>query len=1106
MRSQTGGFLLLFGFAAAASAAQPVEPSHPVTLRDPEIHLLYHSDVSRPLWLMPVIPPLEEEGEWRFHPVKLIRPPRLVPKGWVDPLAPASSTALAPLVATNPGLSFDGVGAGFPGFSVTGAPPDTNGAVGATQYVQWVNTSFAVFNKSTGAVVYGPAAGNSLWQGFGGPCETTNSGDPVVMYDKAANRWVMTQFSINQSTSQFFQCVAVSTTSDATGTYRRFAYNFTGFNDYPKGGVWPDGYYLTFNMFNAAGTSFLGARVCAVDRNQMITASGTPGAIQCFQLSTTYGGLLPADLDGATAPPAGSPNYMVAFDDVGNNGLNLWKFHVDWTNTANTTLTGPTKITSAAFSPACGGGTCIPQPSTTQQLDSLADRLMFRLAYRNFGSYESLVVNHSVTVGTTASGVRWYEVRSPGATPTVFQSGTYSPDAASRWMGSIAQDQQGNMLLGYSVSSSSVRPSIRYTGRLVSDAAGTMQAESSLMAGVGSQTGGLSRWGDYSAMTIDPVDDCTFWYTNQYLKTTGSFNWSTRVGSFKFSGCGGTATPDFSIAASPSSLTIVQGASGTSTVTVTSVSGFGSAVGLSCSGLPAGVTCGFSPASVTPPANGSTTSALTVSVSSSAAAGGYSLQVDGTSGSLSHGAPISLTVTPSGGGGPQTAVFDATLKAPSCAAVGGSCDSGPSLLRGRDGLGPEPNQPNTIASSCADGTSGTFHSDESNDAIKVSTLDGTSFAAGKTVRIDATVWAWTSPSADHLDLYYAANAASPTWTFIGTLTPTVAGSQVLSATYTLPTGAQQAVRAQFRYQGSASACTSGSYNDRDDLVFAVSSVAPPPDFTVSASPASVTIAQGASGTSTATVGSLNGFSSAVGLSCTGLPAGATCSFNPASVTPLPGGSAGSSLTVSVGASTATGVYSLSVVGSSGATTHSAALSLTVTPAGGGPQTATYDATLKAPRCAVVGSSCDSGPSLLLGRDGKGPEPNQPNTINSSCADGTSGTFHSDESNDRVKVSTVDGSSFAAGKSVRIDATVWAWTTPSADHLDLYFAANAASPTWTFIGTLTPTVAGSQTLSATYTLPAGSLQAVRAQFRYQGSASACTTGSYNDHDDLIFAVQ
>jgi hypothetical protein len=174
--------------------------------------------------------------------------------------------------------------------------------------------------------------------------------------------------------------------------------------------------------------------------------------------------------------------------------------------------------------------------------------------------------------------------------------------------------------------------------------------------------------------------------------------------------------------------------------------------------------------------------------------------------------------------------------------------------------------------------------------------------------------------------------------------------------------------------------------------------------------------------------------------------------------------------------------------------------------GGGAQAATFDAALQAPRCAVVGSSCDSGATLLLGRDGRGPEPNQPNTINDSCADGTSGTFHADESNDRLKVSTVDGTSFAPGKMVRVEASVWAWTTPSADRLDLYYAANAASPSWTFLATLTPTVAGASTLSATYALPSGGLQAVRARFRYQGSATPCGTGSYNDHDDLVFAVE
>ena len=474
------------------------------------------------------------------------------------------------------------------------------------------------------------------------------------MYDKAAQKWVMTQFSV--SGGSFYECVAVSTTSDATGSYRRFAYQFTNFDDYPKGGVWPDGYYLTFNMFNAAGTSFLGSRVCALDRLRMITTSGTPGAMQCFQLTSTYGGLLPADLDGAAAPPSGAPNYALAFDDVNNNGLNLWKFHVDWTTPANSTFTGPTKITTASFTPACGGGTCIPQSGTTQQLDSLADRLMNRLAYRNLGGTESLVVTHSVTAGSAASGVRWYEVRSPNGTPSLYQQGTFSPDTSARWMGSAAMDQQGNLLVGYSASSSSLKPSIRYTGRLAGDALGTLQTENTLITGTGSQTGGLSRWGDYSAMTIDPVDDCTFWFTTEYLKANGSFNWSTRIGSFRFPSCGGTATPDFSLSASPASVSVVRSASASSTVTVSSSGGFNSAVSLSASGLPTGVTAAFSPTSVTPPANGSGTSSLTFTASSTATTGTFAVTVTGTSGSTSRTTSISLTVT--AGGGPVTVFSD----------------------------------------------------------------------------------------------------------------------------------------------------------------------------------------------------------------------------------------------------------------------------------------------------------------------------------------------------------------------------------------------------------------------------------------------------------------
>ncbi|KZC35673.1 MULTISPECIES: hypothetical protein [Rhodanobacter] len=477
------------------------------------------------------------------RPEDFSKSPRIHPLHPLPPLAPGNQTdgavqhtitgAFAPAL----GAGFEGVGQGFSGpqgtFTVNSAPPDTNGAVGATQYLQIVNTGFAVFDKASKAVTYGPVPSNTLWSGFGGPCEADNDGDAVVVYDKAANRWVVSQFAV--SATPYYQCVAVSATSDATGAYYRYAFSYGSvFPDYPKMGVWPDGYYETFNMFTS---TFQGAKLCAYDRTAML--NGQAATQQCFQLSTSYGGVLPADLDGATAPPAGSPNYMLNFT---SNSVNLWKFHVDWANSANTSLSGPLNIPVAAFATACRGGSCIPQYGTRQKLDSLGDRLMFRLAYRNFGTHESLVVNHSVQVGTSRknpyTGVRWYEIRSPGTTPVVYQQSTFSPDTSFRWMGSVAMDKQGNMALGYSVSSSALHPAIRYTGRLASDPLNTLEAENSIIEGNGSQSGNnLSRWGDYSAMTVDPVDDCTFWYTTEYLQNTGSFNWNTRIASFKFPGC-----------------------------------------------------------------------------------------------------------------------------------------------------------------------------------------------------------------------------------------------------------------------------------------------------------------------------------------------------------------------------------------------------------------------------------------------------------------------------------------------------------------------------------------------------------------------------------------
>jgi leucyl aminopeptidase len=342
--------------------------------------------------------------------------------------------------------------------------------------------------------------------------------------------------------------------------------------------------------------------------------------------------------------------------------------------------------------------------------------------------------------------------------------------------------------------------------------------------------------------------------------------------------------------------------------------------------------------------------------------------------------------------------------------------------------------------------------------------------------------------------------------FIKTIVPPAGGAQALSTTYTLPTGGSlQAVRANFRYQGTASSCTSGSYNDHDDLIFAVA--AGTPGFTVSASPSSVTVQQGSNATSTITVTSQNSFSSATTLTASGLPSGVTVAFSPNPVTPPANGTVTSTATFTATSTASTGTYTVTITGTSGTIVQSTPVTLTVSSSGGA-QTAVYDSTLKAPKCATVGSSCDSGATLILGRDtmSGGAESHQPNTINSTCADGTSGNFHVDESIDRFVISSTDGTNLTHGKTVTVTATVYAYSTGSSDSLDLYYAPNASAPVWTLIKTIKPTAGGVQTLSTTFTLPTGSLQAVRANFRYQGSASSCTSGSYNDHDDLIFAVQ
>jgi hypothetical protein len=420
------------------------------------------------------------------------------------------------------------------------APPDTNGAVGGTEFVQTVNITYTVYDKSTGAVLFGPAAMNDFWASLGGNCASGLLSDPIVLYDRLAGRWVVTEIAINLVNNVFDECVAVSTTSDALLRYNLYDFPFgSNLNDYQKVGVWPDAYYVSSNTFQNAAT-FIGANACAMDRTSML--AGKAATMQCFQQSPSVASLLPSDLDGATPPSKGEPNFFLELANT-KNSLGLFKFHVDFTTPSNSRFRGPTNLRVAPFTEVCptiNNNACIPQPAPGELLEALSDRLMYRLAYRNFGTHESLVTNHTVVPGTKAvAGVRWYEIRNPKTKPFIYQQGTVVDPSTSFWMGSIAMDKNGDIALGFSASSATLMPSIEYVGRVPTDNLGSMESANVVINGTGVQENTANRWGDYSSMALDPSDDCTFWYTQEYYKTSSSagFNWNTRIAAFKFNSC-----------------------------------------------------------------------------------------------------------------------------------------------------------------------------------------------------------------------------------------------------------------------------------------------------------------------------------------------------------------------------------------------------------------------------------------------------------------------------------------------------------------------------------------------------------------------------------------
>jgi hypothetical protein len=460
--------------------------------------------------------------------------------------APSNLSAAAPLTprASSPIQNFDGLDISAGGGWV---PPDPNGDVGPNHYIQAVNTSIGIFSKN--GTVLASFSYDTLFDNAFSPCDETNSrrGDPIVLYDAISDRWLASDFAYANSAGPFYQCIAVSKTSDpVNGGWWLYTVNVGStltpgvywFNDYPKLAIWADGIYLSADMFDAS-FNFQTVRVFAFNRADLISGAPTGLRNTYFDVGGGYIHLLPSNLRGAL-PPSGTPAFFASISEP--NLFHLWKFQItNWeTFPVSATFTGPTNLTVTSFVMPCYAASsfyCVPQLGTTQRVDGLGDRLMMQLQYRVLDSVASLWVNHSVAAAPAIgnpTGVRWYEIRCPNSSPNVYQQGTFQPDSNYRWMGSLAVDGHGNMALGYSVSSASMYPAIRYTGRLASDPPGTLSfSETSLIEGTGAQTGTYGyRWGDYSAMTIDPTDDLTFWYTNEYLATTSDW-WRTRIGSFK---------------------------------------------------------------------------------------------------------------------------------------------------------------------------------------------------------------------------------------------------------------------------------------------------------------------------------------------------------------------------------------------------------------------------------------------------------------------------------------------------------------------------------------------------------------------------------------------
>jgi hypothetical protein len=492
-----------------------------------------HFRKTPPLREMTIILPGERDRSWKDGIIRnevmddIYVTDNALPSG-PDPVAQRFDGAVK---SRGPGVNINGVG------NVNGVlPPDTDGDVGPDHYFQMINLSFAIYDK-LGNQLYGPVDNSTLWNGFIGPWTGTNDGDPIVLYDSEADRWMASQFAVNTVNGTYWELIAISETGDPLGAYYQYAFEFPAFNDYPHFGVWWDAYYCHFNMF---GEYNRGA-AAAFERDKMLVGDSTAQMI-LFDMpdGSDQRNMLPADFDGPP-PPSGTPNYFINFKDdawgYAYDRLVIWEFIADWNNPANSVFQEAFVLQTEPFdSQLCEAPRwqCIPQPGVSTKLEALNDRLMFRVQYRNFGDYYTMVLNHTVDVdGAGLAGIRWYELRDSlnGNGWNIYQQGTYSPDNFYRWMASIAMNGEGTIAIGFTISGQdSIYPSIRYAGRSSDAPLGELNySEIELVSGLGSQ-GSYSRWGDYAMTSVDPVDDTTFWHTNEYCIG----GWRTRIASFDF--------------------------------------------------------------------------------------------------------------------------------------------------------------------------------------------------------------------------------------------------------------------------------------------------------------------------------------------------------------------------------------------------------------------------------------------------------------------------------------------------------------------------------------------------------------------------------------------